>query len=445
MGTSHDCPPPSPHMCTPYTLPIASSEAEALLLDDANTLLQAIKIDTLPIRTISELVSLASSMFVAAFESVFTSQLEGVRRQPATQADYIYNADVVLHELRKHLPPNVSIPTSITGKSLCDGEVPAIRFLVAVFLELHRMLAEYTESNVQPQAPVGAGPAWDAEGPAPVGAAVSRGSRRSGSRGSGSGGRARGGPRPRATSARTGRGLQGSRGGDGHGGGHGGVYAPGSGAQHRVHGSGSGSGSGAGAGPGAGGQGAASAGDAWEGDVEEDEAEVEARFTAQAQGEAQRQTATRHAPQQTHARSPPLHAGPRGAQGPQRTGVRPVSRSSGHTSSHEGDGGCVLCGHFFSLLLLVMVMVVVVVCLDGWACFGFHPRSPFAPAWTPTHPPPATMLMLSRPPCPSYFLGHGLPGQVPQRPVGHHPRGPHPRGRQLRHRHRRRRGPWAQQ
>ena len=292
-------------------------------------------------------------MFVAAYESVFTDELQSVRRLPKSEDDYVFNANLVLEELRNRLPTGVTIPVTITGERLCSGEVAAIRFLVSVFLELNRMVAEYTRSNVGTQQ----GPR---SAPQPAARADTGAGRRAGTRGSGPG-RSRGRVRGRSStsaghgeahggSAEAGgelaageRGVAGGGGADAGGGGGGRGSGPrrrAGGADGVVPNASSGE-DGAGSGPGARVSGRTGvAGLRAGGGVAVPDA-----------GELAGPSATPH----PGARSPPLqvqggaHGVPQGvagrvgvgAQASTRTGVRPVSRSSGLTSS---EGGYVYCG-----------------------------------------------------------------------------------------------------
>ena len=187
---------------------------EEVLLHDTNKLLDSIGLGEKVISSQWELVTAASSMFVGIFESVFGCHLEEVCRQPANEDDYIQNAQLVLDGLKRMLPPSVQVPATITGRSLCSGDMPAIRFMVSMFTELDAIIkgAEIskpsTDGSVTPTSPPAsaAGPATGAATAGSQGSAIDR------RRGAGAGAGARKGGRKPATATAGSRKAQSGRG-----------------------------------------------------------------------------------------------------------------------------------------------------------------------------------------------------------------------------------------
>ena len=62
------------------------------LLSDTNDVLTAVGISSKYIKSIEELARVASSMFVAIFESMFHKRLDGIVRFPKTLREYAHNS-----------------------------------------------------------------------------------------------------------------------------------------------------------------------------------------------------------------------------------------------------------------------------------------------------------------------------------------------------------------
>jgi hypothetical protein len=113
---------------------------ETSLLSDANRLLVSLRPDAKVLESVSELQDIATSLFVAVFESLFVVRLRGVVRKPSNETELRHNAMLVLSGLKKMLPKGmVQIPPEITAESIVNGNIPAISYLIRFFLELQRL------------------------------------------------------------------------------------------------------------------------------------------------------------------------------------------------------------------------------------------------------------------------------------------------------------------
>lgn len=110
------------------------------LLEGTNRLLDAVGLGQHPFTSFAEIADNASSLCVAVFEALFATRVAGIVRRPRGAADYEANAQLTLDTLRALLPPRVAIPPDITGAAVAAGDVPAIAFLVALFLDLDRVI-----------------------------------------------------------------------------------------------------------------------------------------------------------------------------------------------------------------------------------------------------------------------------------------------------------------
>lgn len=112
-------------------------------MEDANRLLASLRPDAKAVGTVSELQGIATSLFIAVFESLFVVRLKDVVREPITQQEFLQNAATFLHGLRKLLPNGVvQIPPEITPEAVTAGSIPVIAYLVRFFLELQRLFGE---------------------------------------------------------------------------------------------------------------------------------------------------------------------------------------------------------------------------------------------------------------------------------------------------------------
>lgn len=102
----------------------------AELLEDVNALLSVAGINAKRISSIEELTRVASSMFVALFESLFHVRLEGIVRNPYTSMDYTINAQLVVDGLAGQIDMDLQ---HIDGQSIVKGDVRSISNLVHIF------------------------------------------------------------------------------------------------------------------------------------------------------------------------------------------------------------------------------------------------------------------------------------------------------------------------
>ena len=66
------------------------------VLSNTNNLLSIVGISTKKVTSMGELTRVASSMFVAVFESLFHVRLEGIIRSPQNGEEYAHNAQRVI-------------------------------------------------------------------------------------------------------------------------------------------------------------------------------------------------------------------------------------------------------------------------------------------------------------------------------------------------------------
>lgn len=66
------------------------------VLSNTNNLLSVVGISTKKVTSMGELTRVASSMFVAVFESLFHVRLEGIIRNPQNREEYAHNAQRVI-------------------------------------------------------------------------------------------------------------------------------------------------------------------------------------------------------------------------------------------------------------------------------------------------------------------------------------------------------------
>eukprot|EP00603_Paraphysomonas_imperforata_P003198 CAMPEP_0114445204 /NCGR_PEP_ID=MMETSP0103-20121206/18498_1 /TAXON_ID=37642 ORGANISM="Paraphysomonas imperforata, Strain PA2" /NCGR_SAMPLE_ID=MMETSP0103 /ASSEMBLY_ACC=CAM_ASM_000201 /LENGTH=458 /DNA_ID=CAMNT_0001616799 /DNA_START=134 /DNA_END=1507 /DNA_ORIENTATION=- len=83
--------------------------------------------------SINELTRVASSMFVAVFEALFRTRVEGVVRRPKGTRDYISNCQVILDSLSRQLQMDLR---HITGESIFQGDRRALSNLVNILLRI---------------------------------------------------------------------------------------------------------------------------------------------------------------------------------------------------------------------------------------------------------------------------------------------------------------------
>jgi hypothetical protein len=78
-------------------------EDPSTLLSNTNNLLAVVGISAKKVTSISELTRVASSMFVAVFESLFHVRLDGIIRNPQSKEEYAHNAQRVIDSLSERL------------------------------------------------------------------------------------------------------------------------------------------------------------------------------------------------------------------------------------------------------------------------------------------------------------------------------------------------------
>jgi len=105
----------------------------ALLLANTNNLLKHVGISAKKISSVAELCRVASSMFVAVYESLFHVRLEGIIRSPQTKDEYAENAQIVIDGLSQQINLNLQ---HITGKGIVGGDIRALSNLVHIFVRL---------------------------------------------------------------------------------------------------------------------------------------------------------------------------------------------------------------------------------------------------------------------------------------------------------------------
>jgi hypothetical protein len=104
--------------------------------------LLSLRPDAKALESVSELQDIATSLFVAVFESLFVVRLRGIVRKPSTETEFQHNANLFLSGLKKMLPKGmVQIPPEITAESIVSGSIPSITYMIRFFLELQRLFS----------------------------------------------------------------------------------------------------------------------------------------------------------------------------------------------------------------------------------------------------------------------------------------------------------------
>lgn len=103
------------------------------LLENTNKLLAAVGISAKTILSLEELTRVASSMFVAVFEALFHTKIEGIIRNPVKQSDYEHNAQLVVDNLSDQIQMDLQ---HITGKSIVSGDAKALSNLVHILARI---------------------------------------------------------------------------------------------------------------------------------------------------------------------------------------------------------------------------------------------------------------------------------------------------------------------
>jgi hypothetical protein len=105
----------------------------SVLLTNTNKLLSAVGISAKKIISTEELSRVASSLFVAVFESLFHQKIQGVIRNPQTKDDYERNAQLVIDSLSEQIQLDLK---HITGRSIVCGDVRVLSNLVHILVRI---------------------------------------------------------------------------------------------------------------------------------------------------------------------------------------------------------------------------------------------------------------------------------------------------------------------
>jgi hypothetical protein len=111
----------------------ADPDDSSVLLSNTNKLLSAVGISAKTILSTEELTRVASSMFVAVFESLFRIKIEGVVRNPQLKIDYETNAQLVVDSLSDQIQMDLK---HITGQSIVNGDIRALSNLVHILVRI---------------------------------------------------------------------------------------------------------------------------------------------------------------------------------------------------------------------------------------------------------------------------------------------------------------------
>ena len=118
------------------------SGSKDILLSSTNRLLSHCGItETPPFSSVTDLQENASSMVVAVFEAIFSTRIEKIIRKPISSEDYAFNAQRVIDSLRAVLPSKVVLPSTVTGETISEGDIPSLTFLVSLLTDVYRVVA----------------------------------------------------------------------------------------------------------------------------------------------------------------------------------------------------------------------------------------------------------------------------------------------------------------
>ncbi|KAJ1421709.1 hypothetical protein B484DRAFT_481104 [Ochromonadaceae sp. CCMP2298] len=110
-----------------------TDDDSSVLLANTNKLLSAVGISAKKIISTDELSRVASSLFVAVFESLFHQKIEGVIRNPQTKDEYERNAQLVVDSLSDQIQLDLK---HITGGSIVSGDVRVLSNLVHILVRI---------------------------------------------------------------------------------------------------------------------------------------------------------------------------------------------------------------------------------------------------------------------------------------------------------------------
>lgn len=112
------------------------------VLANTNSLLSIVGISAKKVTSISELTRVASSMFVAVFESLFHVRLERIIRNPQTKDEYAHNAQRVIDSLSERIQMDLQ---HITGDLIVRGDIGALSNLVHIFIRIVSMTSQESQ------------------------------------------------------------------------------------------------------------------------------------------------------------------------------------------------------------------------------------------------------------------------------------------------------------
>ena len=116
-----------------FSLSTSTVKGYETLLDETNELLARVGISAKKIQSIGELSRVSSSMFVAVYESLFHSRLDGIIRNPQTRDEYTLNVQRVIDELSEQIQIDLK---HISGQDIADGDIRSISNLLHIFARI---------------------------------------------------------------------------------------------------------------------------------------------------------------------------------------------------------------------------------------------------------------------------------------------------------------------
>ena len=120
-----------------------------LLLHNTNQMLSLIGINRhgKKIMSIEELQRVASSMFVAIYESLFQERIDGIIRNPQAIEDYEENAQMIVDRVGDRIHMGLQ---HITGAAITEGDLMAILNLINIFTRIANITSRKEIDSVQP-------------------------------------------------------------------------------------------------------------------------------------------------------------------------------------------------------------------------------------------------------------------------------------------------------
>lgn len=105
----------------------------SILISNTNKLLSAVGIAAKKIVSKDELARVAPSMFVAVYESLYHTRIEGIIRNPDSRLDYELNAQLVID----HLSDQINIDLAhISGVAIVAGNLKQLTDLIHIFMRI---------------------------------------------------------------------------------------------------------------------------------------------------------------------------------------------------------------------------------------------------------------------------------------------------------------------